>query len=79
MDIYLKIVNYLKIVYIGVLKVSSPQEPLLSPQESTGHTHTHTHTHTRETEREREVGGWASTVVKQEISIIQTKKCPCLR
>ena len=46
MNIYLKIVNYLKIVYMDILKCSAPQESLLLPQESTEHTHTHTHTHT---------------------------------
>lgn len=41
MNIYLKIVDYLKIVYMDIFKCSPPQESLLSPQESTGHTHTH--------------------------------------
>ena len=47
MNIYLKIVDYLKIVYMDIFKCSAPQESLLSPQESTEHTHTHTHTYTQ--------------------------------
>ena len=52
---------------MDIFKCSAPQESLLSPQESTEHTHTH-----------RGCGG-TYTVMKQEISIILTKTCPCLR
>lgn len=41
MNIYLKIVDYLKIAYMDIFKCSAPQESLLSPQESTEHTYTH--------------------------------------